>query len=94
MEVTTVSGQTALDMAIQCYGSAEAVVALAMLNGLCITDDLMPGQKLVCGAPVDKQVAVYYGSKGIIPTTGLGEVAPVSPGGIGYWIIGLDNIVM
>ncbi len=94
MEVTVVSGQTALDIAIQCYGSAEAAVALAILNGISVTDDLEPGQKLAYDTPLDKQVAGYYGSKGIIPTTGLGEAAPASPGGIGYWIIELDNVVM
>jgi hypothetical protein len=94
MEVTVVSGQTVLDISIQCCGSAEAVVALAVLNGLNITDDLEPGQKLAYDTPVDRQVAGYYGSKGIIPATGLGEAAPASPGGIGYWIIELDNVVM
>ena len=46
MTVTVKNRQTLSDIAIQVYGSVEAVVALAEANGVSITDDLPAGMVL------------------------------------------------
>ena len=46
MKTKVKDGQTMADIAIQEYGSFEAVSAIAMKNGLCITDIPQPGSEL------------------------------------------------
>lgn len=46
MIILVESGQTLMDLAIQYYGNASAVVELAADNGLAITDELEPGETL------------------------------------------------
>lgn len=43
-KITVLQGQTLIDLAIRYYGSAEGAFALAVKNGLAVTDDLRPGQ--------------------------------------------------
>ena len=42
-----IENQSLLDVAVQEEGSAFAAVDLAVKNGLSITDDISPGQKLL-----------------------------------------------
>ncbi len=66
--------QSLMDIAIQYCGSAEAVFALAVLNGLSITDDLVAGQVLLL--PIEYNVAIaqifaqenYYPAVNILPS--------------------------
>jgi len=62
-------GQTLFDIAIQELGSAEGAFELAVLNGLNITDDLVPGQELILPDMVDSDVQQYFQNKNIIPAT-------------------------
>ena len=63
------SGQTLFDIAIQFSGSAEAAFELTVLNGLNLTDDLVPGVELKQAGVLNQQVAAYYLAKQIMPAT-------------------------
>jgi hypothetical protein len=85
-----IENQSLLDIAIQEDGSVLAAFDWAFANGLSITDDLFPGQKLI--APVsayrNADVANYFLGKrqliatgfniedgsSIIPTLGIGTM--------------------
>ena len=90
-------GQTLADMAIQQLGSVEAIFALANLNGLSISDEIMPGQTLNYSlTPYDKNVYKLYQDKKLKPASAVskpGQETPVDLEGIGYWIIQKDFIV-
>ena len=66
-------GQSIIDIAIQELGSAEGAFALAVMNGISITDDLTPGQELALPAVVNKSIASYYQNKGIQPASAYSE---------------------
>jgi hypothetical protein len=68
------NGQSILDIAIQACGSATAAFALAVANGLSVTDDLIPGQDLVVPAVVNSDVVTYYVNNGIVPVTGVNDI--------------------
>ena len=63
------SGQTLFDIAIQSCGSAEAAFKLAVLNGMSVTDDLVPGQELVMPDVVNNSISSYYDNKSLTPAT-------------------------
>ncbi len=69
--VTVLNNQSLLDIALQEYGTATAVLALALGNKLEVTDRLEPGQILVLpsDAPVDRDMVAYYRSRKIRPST-------------------------
>lgn len=46
MIITVQSGQTLMDIAVQHYGSANALIELASDNGLLLSDEVQPGQTL------------------------------------------------
>lgn len=67
--------QSLLDIAIQEYGSVEAVVDIAMENDLSITDPLTPGQViLIPGDPIDSDIVTYYANRNIKPATAISEL--------------------
>lgn len=47
MRITVHHGQTLMDIAIQFYGSADALVDLANDNGLALDASINPGDKLI-----------------------------------------------
>ena len=55
---TITAGQSLLDVALQEYGSVDALFALADANGLAVTDPLTAGQELVL---VPVPVGYYVG---------------------------------
>jgi hypothetical protein len=63
------AGQSLIDIAIQELGSAEGAYNLAVLNGMSITDDLVPGQELVMPDVVNKNISTYYANKSLTPAT-------------------------
>lgn len=71
MKVTVLSGQSLADIAIQVYGSMEAVFTLALENGISVTDDLEPGQILFFSDEnmPDKGIARHYAVNKIFPAT-------------------------
>jgi LysM repeat protein len=103
MQVTVLNNQSLFDVAIQYYGTVEASVSIAILNGISITDELVPGQ--VLNVPVIdygfSDVANYFNIEKIEPATGTsvydiynedGEITtPLE--GIDYWGIEYDFIV-
>lgn len=87
--------QSLLDLAIQHTGTAENAFALALANGLSLTDDLTAGESLqltAYGIQQNKEVLNYYQSKNIQPATAI-TAAVEQPHGISYWAIGIDFIV-
>lgn len=91
--------QSLLDFAIQHTGNAQNAFEIAMANGISISDDISSGSNLIIPDSVvmDVDIRNYYQSKAIQPATALTTIiddnTEPSPEGIGYWIIGDDNIV-
>lgn len=75
--ISVKDNQSIIDMAIQHCGSAEAAFDLAALNGLSITDKLVPGQTLILPDVVNRNIVEYYAGKGIVPTTDLDQVVDI-----------------
>jgi len=67
------SGQTLFDIAIQSCGSAQAAFKLAVLNGMSVTDDLVPGQELIMPDVVNNSISSYYDNKSLTPATASNE---------------------
>lgn len=92
MEISTVTGQSPLDLAIQGTGSIEGVFRLAEAAGISITDELSPGMTIPVPLPLaDSQVAEYYASRRITPATAI--TTDIMPGGVEFWGIEYDFIV-
>ena len=92
MEKTTVTNrQSLLDVAVQWGGNAQSAFEIALQNNLSLTDDLHTGQKLILRpAPYDnKDIAVYYAAKGILPATAVTDnfISEIYDPGIGEMII-------
>ena len=91
--------QSLLDFAIQHTGSVANVFLIAQANGLAVSDELVAGSELTIPDTVvlDTDIKNYYTSRAIQPATALTTIiddnTEPSPEGIGYWIIGDDNIV-
>ena len=68
------AGQSLVDIAVQELGSVEGVFELAKLNGISVTDDLIPGQELTLPIISNIPIANYYANKGIKPATADNEV--------------------
>ena len=69
--VIVVQSQSLLDLAIQEYGTIEAVIHLAFVNEISVTDELQPGA--VLHTPEynlkNDDVANYFAKKAILPAT-------------------------
>jgi hypothetical protein len=101
MQVTVLNNQSVFDIAIQYFGTIEASVLIAVLNGISITDELTPGHILELPV-IDygySEVAAYFKTEKIEPATGI-SVYEISEGevvteleGIDYWGIEYDFIV-
>jgi hypothetical protein len=93
MEVIILHNQSLLDIAIQHTGAVENTFALAVVNGLSLTDDLPAGTeiKLPDSVNKDSDVLNYYTAKRLQPATAvimLSEAERLE--GIGYWVIQTD----
>ena len=64
-------GQNLIDVSIQHYGSAEAIVELCRDNNLNIGQEINPGTELLINEThvVDKRLVAYYKSNEIIVTS-------------------------
>ncbi len=70
MKITVRDGQTLSDIAIQQYGSLEAVTLLAEANNIGITDTLQPGQQLeIPQKEYNKEVRRYCENHDVAPAT-------------------------
>lgn len=97
---TVLHNQSLLDFAIQHTGSVLNVFEIAKANGLAISEELSSGTELIIPESVrnNSDILNYYTSKVIQPATAItnfiGDGSPEPQlEGIGYWIIGDDNIV-
>lgn len=63
--ITVLSNQSLLDIAIQEDGNVLAAFEWALANGISITEELVPGQKLIIPKSVnrDNEIANYFKSK-------------------------------
>lgn len=89
-------GQNLIDIAIQHCGSATALVELAVLNDLSVTDDVAAGQELMLPTPINTALIDYYLSKSIVPSTDkpiARDYNDLSQEGIDFWIIENDFVV-
>jgi LysM domain len=86
-------GQTLKDIAIQHCGSLTALVDIAVLNGISPTAEVAPGTELIIPDVVDVAMVNYIAAKSITPVSQKKDFSQVLPEGIGYWAIGIDNIV-
>lgn len=87
------------DVAVQCCGSFEAVMQLAIENDISITETLISGNELGYSEIKNKQIREWYTKNNIVPATVLtavydsgGEVVEL-PGGIGYMAVSINFIV-
>lgn len=98
MKIVVLNNQTLLDIAIRYYGTVEAVLAIAILNGISITEELVPGQTLQL-PNTDfgfKEVVAFFEVNKIQPATALTqEDTAITEGdsGIGFWEIENNFIV-
>lgn len=91
MNITVNYGQTTLDVTVQGTGDISQMMVVVALNGLSLTDDLIPGATLVVPAydPAQKKVVNYFSVPANYPASGLSAIQQTSEG-IDYWFIGLD----
>jgi hypothetical protein len=82
--------QTLLDIAMQECGSATALVDLALLNGISITEDILPGNSLLLPGVLNAALVNYLKANGYVFATKPGQASPLV---IGEMIIG-DTFVV
>ena len=93
MAVIILHNQSLLDLAVQHTGAVENTFAIAVANGLSLTDDLPAGVeiKIPDSGSKDSDVLNYYTAKRLQPATAvimLPEAERLE--GIGYWAISVD----
>lgn len=100
MKIPILDRQSIFDLALQSYGSIEAVFTLAETNGLKLTEDLTAGQTVDCviEKPLDRNVATYYANRSVTPATALASELTSGDGailleGIEHWGIEYDFFV-
>lgn len=100
MKIPILDRQSIFDLALQTYGSIEAVFILAETNGLKLTDDLTAGQTVDCAAekPTDRITTTYYANRNITPATAISSELTSGDGailleGIEHWGIEYDFMV-
>ena len=70
MKVTVMNGQTLADIAVQVYGTIEAMPLIASANGISMSDDLSTGQVIECPDKVfDQYLQDYVRNNNIKPAT-------------------------
>lgn len=70
MKVTAMNGQTLADIAVQVYGTIEAMPVIANANGISMSDDLATEQIIECPDTVfDQYLQDYVRNNNIKPAT-------------------------
>ena len=94
MKITIKENQSLLDIACQTIGTAEAVFAFAMLNGLSITEDVFSNDVFeVPNASIKKnEISGYFSEKNIELATGF-PLIEVASYGIAEMIIENNFII-
>jgi len=93
--VTAHQGQSIFDIAIQWGGDVAWAITVAKLNGLSVTESLVPGQQVeIPDQPANREVFSYYYRKGLVPATSITtEFDAVENEGLDYWIVEVDFII-
>lgn len=90
--MTVLHNQSLFDIAVQESGSVMTSFEWALINGVSITDDLEPGQKIAAADSnlKNSDVANYFKGKNQMIATAM-KKPPIPPGlGIGYMRIGIN----
>ena len=95
MKITVKTGQTLADIAVVHTGSMEALMDIALANGMSLTDRLTTGQVLECTDVMRREVVTAFASSYSQPATEITceEGEELSPGSIGYMAVEVDFIV-
>lgn len=96
MEVTVLANQSLQDIAVQVCGSVLSVFDLALLNGISVTENLVPGTKLKVPKSeyTDVEKQRYFLSRQIATSVSQQQLSLITqPGGIGAMSIGGNFIV-
>ena len=98
MKTTILHNQSLLDLAIQHTGSVENAFAIAVANGLSLTDELVSGESLsltAYGIQQNKDILGYYQAKRLQPATAINnqESRIEKLEGIDYWVISTEFII-
>lgn len=89
---TILENQTLFDLALQGTGSVLSVIEIALANGMGITDELVPAEKIKIdqGNYYLKDIVDYFNGKQhhLATHTSMDNIGP--SGGIGLWILEVD----
>lgn len=69
IKAKTRCGQTLADIAIQTKGAIEALIDLAMVNGVIVTETFSSGEIMVPDKVYNQTLQKYVLSKGVSPAT-------------------------
>lgn len=86
-------GQTFVDMVCQQAGSFEEIINTAILNGKSVTGDLVINEEIQVSKKIDMEVISILSAKRPASGITISAEQPEKLQGIGYWIIGDDNII-
>lgn len=92
MQLTVQHNQNLFDLSIQENGNVQTVFELALLNGLSITDNVVPSQKIevVKSKLVVQELVDYFSNKKHVVATGSVSDLVIARKGIGKMIVGKD----
>ncbi|MBF2707530.1 hypothetical protein [Flavobacterium soyangense] len=96
MQLVVNHNQSLLDLVIQENGNVATAFELALLNGISLTDPLIPGQELnfVKSILADDEIVSYFKNKKVKIATGFQNNETLLPQlGIGQMAIGSTFIV-
>lgn len=87
-------GQSFLDKVLETTGSIDNAFAMAILNGMSITDDVVVGQELkATGATLKSVVSIFNNKKRPATAITMEQLQEIESKGIGYMRIGTTFIV-
>ena len=98
MTIKVQENQTLFDIALQEYGTAEAVFALAYANNISITDILQTDTELTLptGIPINNNAAEYYKKNNVKPASGTNDkfwkfIRPINVNGTVFPFVTIGN---
>jgi len=92
MQIISKQGQWLGDIVVREAGSIEAIVEMAINNGVSITDKMTAGSQVLQSVPVDRRVMNYYNINSIYPATAA-DPDGRSFRGIGYMAVEITFII-
>jgi len=92
-EIVVLEAQSLFDLVIQECGGIGAAFEIAELNGLSITDVLVPGTSIELPETINKPVHEYYKTHGLKPSTDATTISELINEGIDFWALEVDFVV-